>query len=380
MKSLGLYIHVPFCKRKCRYCDFYSLPCHENTQISDYVSLICAHIEKEATLYRECEIDSIFIGGGTPSLLSEKELYMLTNTLKKHFKITQGAEFSIEANPESVTRQKLAAMKDCGINRLSMGLQSCVDDELRLLGRIHTLSRFEEAFSDARDVGFDNVNIDIMYALPEQGFKNFSKTLDRVVHFSPEHVSAYCLKIEEGTPLFKDADRLSFPSEDEQYETYMGLCERLSSCGYEQYELSNFAKKGHRCVHNLKYWKQEEYIGFGPSAHSFYNGVRYFYKDSLEEYRSSLNEDRLPEKIAESSHIPDQNELIDEFVMLRMRLCDGVDTAEFMTRFGRSFEDVYGIEKYVKSGHAIKRDGRYFFSPKGFFVSNYILSDILKNI
>lgn len=378
MRRLGLYIHIPFCVKKCNYCDFYSLSCPKNDNLSDYVSIICTHIEREAELYKDCIIDSIFIGGGTPSLIESKDFERLSRAICSNFTLAQGLEFSIEANPGTLTKEKLNIYKKCGVNRLSLGLQSASDRELSCLGRIHTLDEFKESFSLARGAGFDNINIDIMYSLPNQRIEDFISTLNYVTALEPEHISSYCLKIEDGTPFSKM--ELSLPSEDTQYDMYLTMCERLKGTGYEQYEISNFSKKGFRCVHNLKYWLQMEYIGFGPSAHSFFDGARCFYESNLNDYKEAILKNSLPKKHKDSASPLSEEELIDEYIMLRMRLCDGVDSDELLARFGIDFSKTYDIQKYIDTGYIIKKNNSYFFSSKGFFVSNYILSDILENI
>jgi oxygen-independent coproporphyrinogen-3 oxidase len=311
-------------------------------------------------------------------LVCEGDLIRLFDTIRGNLSISETAEISVEANPESLTRQRLEALKKCGVNRLSIGLQSASEAELKLLGRIHTLSEFEAAFANARELGFDNINIDIMYALPEQTIEGLERTLDYVISLCPEHISSYCLKIEGETPFSKM--KLSLPDEDTQYDMYMAMCERLESAGYTQYEVSNFAKNGRRCVHNLKYWHQNEYIGFGPSAHSFYEGVRYFYEGDIGRYLADIADGGLPEKICESEAVMNEAERMDEYVMLAMRLCDGVDVSKFKVRFGTDFDSVYDLDRYIKSGHILKNGSSYRFSSKGFFVSNFILSDILDNI
>ena len=377
-KNIGLYIHIPFCKRKCNYCDFYSLACSDKSDFSEYVSAICAHMRRESHLYTGCIVDSVFFGGGTPSLLDPDDFKRICDTVRECFALAPSAELSLEANPCTVTKKALDVYKKCGINRLSIGLQSSHSDELSTLGRLHSLADFERAFSLARDVGFDNISVDIMYALPEQNLDKFIKTIDYVASFEPEHISSYCLKIESGTPFAKMA--LNLPDEDTQYEMYMKMCERLCELGYEQYEISNFAKNGHRCAHNLKYWLSMEYVGFGPSAHSFFDGVRYSYEPSISEYCSAISLGSVPKRISEATLTPCAEEVRDEYVMLRMRLCDGVDFCEFKEQFGVDFDSVYNTEKYEKSGHIIRDNERVRFSSAGFFVSSFFLSDILEYI
>ncbi len=380
MQKLGLYLHIPFCVKKCNYCDFYSLRCPTGFDLSQYISSLCSHIEREASLYKEYEFDTIFIGGGTPSLVECDDFIRLCDTIKRSLNVSENAEFSIEANPDTITEEKVETWKKCGVNRLSIGLQSASDKDLLILGRVHDLKTFEEKFYLARKCGFDNINVDIMYALSKQTKAELLKTLDYVSNLSPEHISAYCLKIEDSTPFAKMVDSLSLPNEDEQYEMYLSIFEHLSKFGYEQYEISNFAKQGKRCLHNMKYWLSEEYIAFGPSAHSFFDGKRYFYEPNIEKYTLPLANGSFPTKIFESYSPLSPEEKADEYVMLKLRLCDGVDNDDFEKLFGKNLSDTYDFEKYIKSGHMVKKGNTYSFTTKGFFVSNFILSDILKNI
>ena len=378
MRKAGLYIHIPFCVRKCNYCDFYSLGCGSASSISEYIDALCTQIEREAEQYKGVIIDTIFLGGGTPSLLSPDEFLRLCGCIRANFELSSKLELTIEANPDTITRERLIAWRKGGVSRLSIGLQSADDEELRMLGRIHSYEGFERAYRLARELGFDNISIDLMYALPNQTTQGLEKSLERVCSLSPEHISAYCLKIEPSTP-FSKMD-LSLPDEDTQYEMYMMLCDYLSSHGYEQYEISNFSKNGRRCMHNLKYWLREEYIGLGPSAHSFFDGIRYSYAPSLDGYLSSIKVGKMPERIPEDTHEPDENEREDEYVMLRLRLSDGVDALEFEREFGKDLFSRYDFDKFIKSGHMKKTGSKIAFTQKGFFVSNYILSSILEYI
>lgn len=379
-KNLGLYIHIPFCKQKCNYCDFYSLG-HCESKIPQYIDALCTHIKRESHLYKDYQIETIFLGGGTPSLVSAQDFDKLVKTVKNCFIVSKDAEFSIEANPGTLTKDKLNCYLKNGVNRLSIGLQSTNNSQLSTLGRIHNFDEFLNTYNMARDCGFKNINIDIMYGLPNQKLCDLEKTLREVCDISPEHISAYCLKIEEKTPFYKMRNSLNLPSEDEEYEMYMYLCNELEKRGYEQYEISNFSKNTFRCVHNLKYWLSEEYIGFGPSAHSFFNGKRYFYESNIDNYIKSLNSresvDNLPEKYFE-----EETDLtvcsMDEYVMLKMRLKDGVNEREFEEKFGVPFISEYPkISNYLKEDYVVYKDGAYSFTSKGFFVSNYILSNIL---
>lgn len=340
-----------------------------------YINALCKHIEKEKHLYESCEFDTVYIGGGTPSILSKSSVTKLVGAIKKHLNTTQGGEFTIELNPCTITEEKLLTYKELGINRLSIGVQSANENELKCLGRAHTSKEAFEKFNLARKCGFDNISLDVMFSLPNQKISDFQKTLDYVCSFSPEHISAYGLKIEENTPFGKNRDKLVLPSEDEDYDMYMCLCDTLSKNGYEQYEISNFSKKGYRARHNMKYWLCQEYVGFGPSAHSFFDGVRYYYDANLQKYIygsfEKITEAQNGENLTEA-------EKMDEYVMLRMRLSDGVDEGEFLKAFNKSFLDEYPkIKDFLKSGHVVCENGNYSFSKDGFFVSNYILSNIL---
>ncbi|MBQ8546376.1 MAG: radical SAM family heme chaperone HemW [Clostridia bacterium] len=380
MKKLGLYIHIPFCKKKCNYCDFYS--CTSIKGLREYISAICTQIEREAPLYREYLFDTIFIGGGTPSLLESNDFSLLVATIKSNLNLTQGAEFSIEANPGTITKEKLTCYKENGVNRLSIGLQSTNNEELKLLGRIHSYDTFLKNYQLARDCGFNNINIDVMYSLPNQKTNDFLETLKRVIALNPEHISSYCLKIEENTPFGK-MEYLPLPDEDEEYNMYISMCELLTKNSYDQYEISNFSKKGYNCRHNLKYWLSEDYIGIGPSAHSYFDGKRYSYIESTEQYIKQIKENQIPNKIyeqtEENTHSSPQMSKMDEYVMLKMRLSSGVNREEFESKFGEALEVAYPkITSFIQSEYIVYENGAYSFTPKGFFVSNYILTEILK--
>lgn len=378
MREIGLYIHIPFCKSKCNYCDFYSLSCPQSDKIADYVSVICAHMRREAELYEDCVIDSIFLGGGTPSLVEPKDITRLFATVRECFSVSGNVEITLEVNPESVTIDKLVAYRACGVNRISIGMQSALDSELKCLGRVHSHKRFKSAFGLIREAGFDNVSVDIMYALPSQTLEALTETIDFVLDISPEHISCYALKVEDGTPFSKM--ELSLPDESTQYDMYMMLCERLGNAGYEHYEISNFAKNSHRCAHNLKYWHSQEYISYGPASHSFFDGARYYYEDDLRAYCDAVNAGKTPKRLLEDSTALTDEEKMDEYVMLALRLSDGISLDDFKARFGVDFEGLYDILEFLGTRHLLKENGTVRFSEKGFLVSNFILSKILKTL
>lgn len=378
MKSLGLYVHIPFCKQKCNYCDFYSLGGCSEAGFSEYINSLCTHIENESKHYKEYSVDTIFFGGGTPSLIDAKLIEKTINTIKRNFDVSDNAEISIEANPGTLTEEKLKNYLLSGINRLSIGLQSTDNEELKLLGRIHSYEDFLSNFELARKCGFKNINVDIMYGLPNQKIENLSKTLEDVCKISPEHISAYCLKIEENTMFYKIKERLNIPSDDEEYNMYIYVCDYLDKKGYKQYEISNFSKEGSRCKHNMKYWLSEEYVGFGPSAHSFVKNERFFYSNDVEKYKKEATRVGIsPEKLSEENDAVECGGM-DEYVMLKLRLVDGIDTDEFKVRFGKEFLSEYPrVLDFVRTNHIKMTEKSCHFTPKGFFVSNYILAQIL---
>ena len=377
MKNLGLYIHIPFCEKKCNYCDFYSIEGQKEKIKSDYIDALCIQIEREAEKYKEYVFDTIFFGGGTPSLISPNDMKRLMRKIKKHLHVDEKGEISIEINPKTVNEEKLIAYKETGINRLSIGLQSTDDKMLNCLGRIHTYSDFLETYNLARTVGFDNISIDLMYGLPKQSKDDFLRVLSEATALKAEHISAYLLKIEDKTPFGKIKESLALPDDDTEYEMYIEMCAYLGKNGYEQYEISNFSKNGLRSRHNLKYWQSEEYIGLGPNAHSCFNGERYSYKPNLREYMNSIFLGTLPERVAEERDT--YLSKVDEYVMLKLRLSDGISLFEFKNRFGKDFLAKYpSASKYLKSGHMELREDNCYFTPKGFFVSNYILTDLFE--
>ena len=377
MKKLGIYIHIPFCEKKCNYCDFYSFKTDDDSK-KKYIKCLTEHISKESEMYKEYTVDTVFIGGGTPSVIHPDDMEKLVEVLKNSFDFSGKTEFTIEANPDTISSDMMKKYLSLGINRISFGLQSTNDEELKTLGRIHTYKDFLNTYTLARETGFKNINIDIMYALPHQRIDSLRSTLSDVLKLSPEHISAYCLKIEKGTPFYEQKDVLDLPSDDMQYEMYLEICTQLAKNKYHQYEISNFALDGFECAHNLKYWNSEEYLGFGPSSHSFIDGKRFFYPDSVMEYESQIEKGNLPKKEYEETHILTEKEKMDEYVMLKMRLSSGIDILDFRQKFNRDFDETYPKTKeYIKTEHIKKDFNKYSFTPKGFFVSNYILSDIL---
>ncbi len=369
--KLGLYLHVPFCVQKCLYCDFCSFA-GAKEQISAYVDRLCGDIEEYSEKCASFEVDTVYFGGGTPTLLPISELNRIMDRIYKDYAISGNAEISCECNPATATFDYFKDMRSLGINRLSIGLQSVHDNELRALGRIHSYSDFLDTFKSARGAGFDNISADLMYGIPEQTEKSFEGSIQTLVSLSPEHISAYGLKIEEGTLFGRMRGKLSLPDEDAEYNMYMMLSHYLPENGYAKYEISNFSKQGRESRHNLKYWLGDDYLGFGVAAHSYFCGERFANSRDFFAYLGNAD-------ITESKCKISASERMTEFVMLRMRLSHGVSHSEFSNLFGQSFEGIYGsrMKKYIEGGYLAANKNNTFFTDKGFFVSNYILSDLL---
>ena len=292
--------------------------------------------------------------------------------LTENFSIESGCEVSSECNPATADLQYLRELRSLGVDRLSIGLQSANENELRALGRIHSYADFVETYGNARAAGFENISADLMYGIPEQTVESFSHTLDSLTSLAPEHISAYGLKVEEGTPFGRMKEGLILPDEDAEYDMYMLCTEYLAARGYGKYEISNFARAGYESRHNIKYWRGEEYLGFGVSAHSYFGGERFANSRDIDRYIRGLD-------ITEERRVISPAERMTEYVMLRMRMSEGVAHSDFYERFGRGFQSVYGerLAKYTDMGYVVTENCRTRFSDKGFFISNYILSDIL---
>lgn len=382
-KGLGLYVHIPFCLSKCAYCDFNSAVPENEELMSRYVSALISHMKSYCYINKEYEVDTVFIGGGTPTALPKKELARLVRAIKKCFHVTRDAEFTVEANPATVTLASLKQLRRLGVNRLSFGMQSADDRELKALSRLHTRGEFVESYRAARAAGFDNINVDVMFGIPYQTYDSLMKTLRFVARLDPEHISMYNLKIEPGTPFHKNLEAVKkvCADEDTEYAMYTGAIDYLASVGYPQYEISNFSRRGYRCFHNMKYWNCEEYLGFGVSAHSYFNGNRFSFTPDVKKYMLAVEDMSSSISITEDSEQLEPRERMGEYIMLRFRLADGLDPEVFMRKFGVSFEEAYGrkLNRYLAQGFMVRlENGAYALTPQGMFVSNYILSDILE--
>ena len=371
-KTLGIYIHIPFCVQKCYYCDFCSAPANERTK-SDYVSALIKSIESASVHFDDRLVDSVFLGGGTPTCLSSEVLSKILETVKNSYTVSRDAEISIECNPATASFDDFKVLVAAGFNRLSMGVQSVHNQELKVLGRVHTFEEFEKTFSDARTAGFGNINLDLMYGIPLQTEESFRQTLNTVISYRPEHISAYSLKVEPGTLFFKNKDKLLLPDEDSEYNMYKMAVSILGNSGYGHYEISNYALEGMESRHNLKYWNCDDYVGFGISAHSCLGRNRYAAISDLQKYIGGKSEHfEIIESLSEA-------EFAEEYIMMRLRLKSGLSTKEYYRIFGHKFPSRYldRMSPFIKSGHIIYSDERYYLSDDGMYLSNYILSDIL---
>ena len=372
--KISLYIHIPFCVRKCLYCDFPSFSGMESI-FDDYVRMLCREIDETYSDYRGMEVKSIFVGGGTPSVLPPALLGRISDKIFSRFDVDSKAEITIETNPGTLDAKKLAEMKSMYFNRLSMGLQAWQDRLLKKLGRIHTADEFETNFLQARDAGFKNINVDLMFALPAQSLDDWQETLEKVMKLRPEHISAYSLIIEEGTPFFDMFDRgeLKETDEDTDRKMYYLAKEMLSDKGYKQYEISNFAKEGFECYHNKVYWRTEEYQGFGLGAHSYAGGVRFHNTYDMKEYLRG-------EGLRLDKEFLSLQEKQEEFMFMGLRMNEGVSEAEFLRRFGESMDSVYGdeIKELISEELLVKKDGRLSLTDRGVDISNSVFEKFIR--
>ncbi|MEE0397970.1 MAG: radical SAM family heme chaperone HemW [Lachnospiraceae bacterium] len=424
MKSISIYIHIPFCVKKCQYCDFLSAPADSRTQ-EVYLRALKQEIREQAARYREYEVQTVFIGGGTPTAVPCENLCEVLKTVFSFYRMNPHAEISMEANPGTVTKEALLSYRKAGINRISIGLQSADDVELKLLGRIHTYRDFQQTYRWAQEAGFTNINLDIMSALPGQSVENYKKTLETVLSLKPQHISAYSLIVEEGTPFYEkygqESEKLQatgekqpdLPSEEEEREMYALTEKLLAAAGYHRYEISNYALPGRECRHNLVYWKRGNYVGFGLGAASMVENVRFENIREIQEYLAeyagmpdaepvfaevaqgdkqalsneqefSLREDTHFENeqelsIRENVHPLSPQEQMEETMFLGLRLTEGVSKAEFHRQFGVSMEQIYGevIRKNTAKGLLIDEAGYVCLTREGMDLSNYVMAQFL---
>jgi oxygen-independent coproporphyrinogen-3 oxidase len=373
MREMSLYIHIPFCKQKCLYCDFPSYS-GKGQFMDEYTDALNKEILQKAQKY---VINSIFIGGGTPSYLNDSNLENLLTTLNK-LNLKENIEFTVECNPGTLNKRNLDIMKKYNVNRISMGLQSTKNSILKEIGRIHSYEEFRDNYFLAIECGFDNINVDLMFGLPNQTFEDWKISLEEVAKLEPAHISAYSLIIEEGTPFYDlfEKDKLNLPDEDKERLMYLATKEILNKYGYHQYEISNFAKLGKECFHNKVYWKCNEYLGLGVSASSFIDKKRIKNIDDIQEYIEKI---KKYETVTEEIHVNNINDNMEEFIFMGLRMSEGIEIKEFKERFNKSIYDVYGdiIEKNIKKELLICSSGKLFLSPKGMEISNYVMSDFI---
>ena len=373
MRPLGVYVHIPFCKRKCAYCDFYSLSCPQDAQMDTYLCALQKQIrdffDKEGNL----PVDTLYIGGGTPSVLGADRLTALLHTLQRCARLQPDAEVTVEVNPESVDASLLRALKAAGVNRISMGIQSSDDAQLAALGRLHNFARAKEAVAQIKALCTENLSVDLMYGLPGQSMENWQQSVEDILALQPAHISCYALKLEEGTPLYRQNPVL--PDDDLQADMYLWLVSRLQTAGYAQYEISNFSLPGKQSRHNSRYWDLRDYIGFGCGAHSYYGGKRFSTVADLTGYLSAMEQGTSVLEAEDETDAPDRSQ---EYLMLGLRTIRGVEASEYQRLFSRDFAPCAAVlEQYLQADYVRKEGERYFLTPSGFLVSNAILADVL---
>ena len=384
---MELYIHIPFCVKKCDYCDFLSGPANDDIK-EKYVEALVKEIKASGDCSSHDDaVTSVFVGGGTPSILKGEQLKRIFKALKSSFIIDNKAEITVEMNPGTVSKEKFKVLKQCGVNRLSIGLQSVNDNELKILGRIHTYKEFEDAYMMARNIGFDNINIDLISAIPGQTVESWSSTLKKVAELNPQHISAYSLIIEEGTPFYDkygddlnvsgNDDVVALPDEISERCMYEDTKKILEEYGYHRYEISNYAKKGFECEHNKGYWKCEDYLGLGLGSSSLINGKRFHNTCDMNKY---LEFSSNPEKIREDKNILTIEEQIEEFMFLGLRMTEGVSKKEFLNRFNISIEEVYCNElKKLTEEKLIKiEEDMLYLTKMGTDVSNQVFVEFME--
>ena len=373
---LGIYVHVPFCRSKCQYCDFYSLTTKDDNLLDGYLDAVCDHIKEAGPLAPNYKVDSIYFGGGTPSFFGADGLAIILTAIRRCFDVTADAEITFEANPDSVNDKLLHRLRAEGFNRVSLGIQCDNDEILKRIGRPHTYAQAVSAFQRIRKAGFRNISVDLIYGLPGQTLQSWQDTLDHVLQLNPEHISCYGLKLEEGTPLYEYREYANLPDDDLQADMYLAAVETLRGRGFKQYEISNFCRKGLHSRHNLKYWTGGEYLGFGPSASSDFAGKRFTLVRDLHTYILGIREGG--EVMEDVQEIP-LRERAGEYLMLRLRTSLGINREEYERMFLLPFDPLEQVlRKHENYYHTAQDgDGRWFLTAKGFLTSNDIISDLL---
>lgn len=374
-KKLGIYIHIPFCAGKCSYCDFYSLAGRDG-MMHKYLGALIRHIEESALQMEPYFIDTVYFGGGTPSYFGAEGLCEIFNALKTHAKVLKSAEVTVEMNPDSVTAQGLRILKDEGVNRISLGMQSANDDILKRIGRRHTYKQAEAAVKLARAEGFENISLDLIYGLPGQTRNDWADTLSKAVALRPSHFSCYGLKIEEGTPICEYLGSEILPDDDDQADMFLYMTDTMEHYGYPQYEISNFSLPGLQSKHNLKYWNLEDYMGFGPGAHSCIGNVRYSIIRDLDAYISGVyGKDNIIDEYERISSL----DRAAEYLMLGMRTVRGISKKEYTDIYRSGFDKIeFLLEEYEKKGWTVRKKDRMSFTSSGFLLSNILIGTLLE--
>ena len=374
---LGIYIHVPFCRSKCQYCDFYSLTTKEDKWLDGYQDAVCAHIRETGPLAPDYVVDTVYFGGGTPSFFGADGMAAILNTIRKSFKVSPTAEITFEANPDSVSDRLLRRLRSEGFNRVSLGVQCDNDEILKKLGRPHNYAQVVSAVERIRRYKFKNLSLDLMYGLPGQSLQDWERTLKNVLKLQPEHISCYGLQVEEGTPLYEYREYCNLADEDTQADMYLSAVEILRQHGYRQYEISNFCRKGNVSRHNLKYWNGEPYLGFGPNASSDFGGSRFTIVRDLRKYIEGIKQGgQVLQEVQEVA----TRERAGEYLMLRLRTAAGIDPKVYERRYLLPFDPLEEcLWQYKERGLATKTfDGRWHLTPNGFLLSNQIIGELLE--
>lgn len=374
-ETLGIYVHIPFCASKCGYCDFYSCP--DSGQMMDkYQQALLTHIRESLPQIRRYYIDTVYIGGGTPSYYGAERLCEILEELKSSGRLLRNSEITVEMNPDSMRLNELKLLRKEGVNRISMGVQSANDDVLHIIGRRHTYGQAVRAYQLARQAGFRNISVDLIYGLPGQTKGDWADTLGKIVGWGPEHISCYGLKLEEGTPMYEVYhDTNALPDDDTQADMYQYASELLERYGYHRYEISNFARRGFSSQHNLKYWKLQDYMGFGPAAHSCVGNLRYSYVRDLQKYITGV---LTGGPILDESETITGIERANEYLMLGMRTAQGISAEEYTRQFRAGFGPLEEkLEFFREQGWTRKEHERWSFTTAGFLVSNVLIGELL---
>ena len=375
-KRLGIYIHIPFCASKCSYCDFYSLSGCDYL-MPEYHEALLDHLEESSAAIKKYEVDSIYFGGGTPSFYGADRIVDIFNALKLNGNVRTDAEVTVECNPDSISLNALKLLRQEGVNRISLGVQASDNNLLKLIGRRHNFQQAQRAVYNARKAGFDNVSVDLIYGLPSQTKGDWADTLAKVVELHPEHISCYGLKLEPETEMYRNYNGSPIlPDDDEQADMYCYAAEMLNRYGYKQYEISNFCAPGFESQHNLKYWNLDDYMGFGPGAHSCVGNLRYSFVKDLKQYISGV--DRKVSIIDEYENI-DPLERAVEYIMLGMRTSRGISEHDYRLRCQCDWRPVYqALLAFKQKGWAVEEEGRWHFTVPGFLISNTLIGILLE--